>query len=116
MKQPRMLRGPGGARLREYQHVGLKWMVSLYNNNLNGILADEMGLGKTVQVMALIAHLMEEKGNFGPHLIVVPNAVLVNWRAEMTTWLPGTTSDSSTSLYPCESRLYVLEHGCARAI
>jgi SWI/SNF-related matrix-associated actin-dependent regulator of chromatin subfamily A member 2/4 len=84
-----MLRGPGGARLREYQHVGLKWMVSLYNNNLNGILADEMGLGKTVQVMALIAHLMEEKGNFGPHLIVVPNAVLVNWRAEMTTWLPG---------------------------
>ena len=53
------------------------------------VLADEMGLGKTVQVMALIAHLMEEKGNFGPHLIVVPNAVLVNWRAEMTTWLPG---------------------------
>lgn len=92
VKQPRMLRGPGGARLREYQHVGLKWMVSLYNNNLNGILADEMGLGKTVQVMALIAHLMEEKGNFGPHLIVVPNAVLVNWRAELQTWLPGVLS------------------------
>jgi SNF2 family DNA or RNA helicase len=50
VKQPRMLHGPGGARLREYQLVGLKWMVSLYNNNLNGILADEMGLGKTVQV------------------------------------------------------------------
>jgi SNF2 family DNA or RNA helicase len=32
------------------QMVGLKWMVSLYNNHLNGILADEMGLGKTVQV------------------------------------------------------------------
>jgi hypothetical protein len=30
--------------------VGLQWMVSLYNNKLNGILADEMGLGKTVQV------------------------------------------------------------------
>jgi hypothetical protein len=30
--------------------VGLEWMVSLYNNKLNGILADEMGLGKTVQV------------------------------------------------------------------
>jgi len=29
---------------------GLRWLVSLYNNNLNGILADEMGLGKTVQV------------------------------------------------------------------
>ncbi len=32
------------------QMVGLRWMVSLYNNKLNGILADEMGLGKTVQV------------------------------------------------------------------
>lgn len=50
VKQPRMLRGPGGAQLREYQQIGLRWMVSLYNNQLNGILADEMGLGKTVQV------------------------------------------------------------------
>jgi SNF2 family DNA or RNA helicase len=25
---------------------GLEWMVSLYNNQLNGILADEMGLGE----------------------------------------------------------------------
>jgi SNF2 family DNA or RNA helicase len=33
-----------------YQMNGLRWLVSLYNNNLNGILADEMGLGKTVQV------------------------------------------------------------------
>ena len=30
--------------------TGLQWLVSLYNNQLNGILADEMGLGKTVQV------------------------------------------------------------------
>eukprot|EP00884_Botryococcus_braunii_P001518 jgi/Botrbrau1/11367/Bobra.0038s0115.1 len=47
--QPALLRPPGNARLREYQMVGLQWMVSLYNNHLNGILADEMGLGKTVQ-------------------------------------------------------------------
>jgi SNF2 family DNA or RNA helicase len=31
------------------QMSGLQWMVSLYNNHLNGILADEMGLGKTIQ-------------------------------------------------------------------
>ena len=47
--QPALLRPPAGAALREYQMVGLQWMVSLYNNHLNGILADEMGLGKTVQ-------------------------------------------------------------------
>lgn len=87
--QPTMLRPPNGAKLREYQIVGLQWMVSLYNNHLNGILADEMGLGKTVQVMALIAYLMEKKSNYGPHLIIVPNAVIVNWKSELTQWLPN---------------------------
>jgi SNF2 family DNA or RNA helicase len=37
-----------------------------------------------VQVMALIAYLMEFKGNYGPHLIIVPNAVLVNWKVAST--------------------------------
>jgi SNF2 family DNA or RNA helicase len=76
-RQPSLLRA---GTLRDYQLVGLQWMLSLYNNKLNGILADEMGLGKTVQVMSLIAYLMEFKGNYGPHLIIVPNAVLVNWK------------------------------------
>jgi ATP-dependent helicase STH1/SNF2 len=34
--------------LKSYQLVGLEWLVSLYNNKLNGVLADEMGLGKTI--------------------------------------------------------------------
>jgi len=38
--------------LREYQHIGLNWLVSLHERRLNGILADEMGLGKTVQTIA----------------------------------------------------------------
>ncbi len=38
-RQPALLRPPRGATLREYQMVGLQWMVSLYNNRLNGILA-----------------------------------------------------------------------------
>lgn len=54
------------------QIKGLEWLVSLYNNNLNGILADEMGLGKTIQTIALITYLMEKKGNNGPYLIIVP--------------------------------------------
>ncbi|XP_024372220.1 ATP-dependent helicase BRM isoform X2 [Physcomitrium patens] len=86
VKQPSML---AVGVLRDYQMVGLQWMLSLYNNRLNGILADEMGLGKTVQVMALIAYLMEFKGNYGPHLIIVPNAVMVNWKSELTRWLPS---------------------------
>jgi ATP-dependent helicase STH1/SNF2 len=37
--QPRLL---VGGQLKDYQIKGLQWMVSLYNNHLNGILADEM--------------------------------------------------------------------------
>ena len=40
-------------KLREYQHVGLNWLVSIQTRRLNGILADEMGLGKTLQVSIL---------------------------------------------------------------
>jgi E1A-binding protein p400 len=50
--------------LREYQHVGLDWLATMYDRRLNGILADEMGLGKTIQTIALFAHLACEKGNF----------------------------------------------------
>uniref|UniRef100_A0AAZ3PXZ7 Transcription activator BRG1 n=1 Tax=Oncorhynchus tshawytscha TaxID=74940 RepID=A0AAZ3PXZ7_ONCTS len=59
-------------QLKQYQIKGLEWLVSLYNNNLNGILADEMGLGKTIQTIALITYLMENKRVNGPFLIIVP--------------------------------------------
>ncbi|KAI3469543.1 hypothetical protein Pfo_026206 [Paulownia fortunei] len=85
-EQPTMLQG---GELRPYQLEGLQWMLSLFNNNLNGILADEMGLGKTIQTIALIAYLVENKGVTGPHLIVAPKAVLPNWINEFTTWAPS---------------------------
>ena len=31
-----------GGKLKDYQIRGLEWMISLYNNRLNGILADEV--------------------------------------------------------------------------
>jgi E1A-binding protein p400 len=43
--------------LREYQQIGLDWLVAMYEKNLNGILADEMGLGKTIQTISLLAYL-----------------------------------------------------------
>ncbi|CAN6475338.1 unnamed protein product [Victoria cruziana] len=85
-EQPAMLQG---GELRSYQLEGLQWMLSLFNNNLNGILADEMGLGKTIQTIALLAYLMENKGVIGPHLIVAPKAVLSNWVNEFSTWAPS---------------------------
>ena len=31
-----------GGEMRDYQIRGLNWMISLYENGINGILADEM--------------------------------------------------------------------------
>ncbi|XP_025915764.1 probable global transcription activator SNF2L2 isoform X4 [Apteryx rowi] len=75
--------------LKHYQLQGLEWMVSLYNNNLNGILADEMGLGKTIQTIALITYLMEHKRLNGPYLIIVPLSTLSNWTYEFDKWAPS---------------------------
>lgn len=75
--------------LREYQHIGLDWLVTMHDRKLNGILADEMGLGKTIQTIALLAHLACVKGNWGPHLIIVPSSVMLNWEMEFKKWCPG---------------------------
>ncbi|CAH2308298.1 helicase SRCAP isoform X1 [Pelobates cultripes] len=82
---PFLLRGD----LREYQHIGLEWMVTMYEKKLNGILADEMGLGKTIQTISLLAHLACDKGNWGPHLIIVPTSVILNWEMELKRWCPS---------------------------
>ncbi|EGO26341.1 hypothetical protein SERLADRAFT_355243 [Serpula lacrymans var. lacrymans S7.9] len=85
VKAPILLRGV----LRPYQQSGLEWLASLHVNNLNGILADEMGLGKTIQTIALLAHLACDRGIWGPHLIIVPTSVLLNWEMEFKKFLPG---------------------------
>jgi len=85
-EQPSLLEG---GTLKSYQMAGLEWMVSLYNNHLNGILADEMGLGKTIQTISLFCYLMESKHNFGPFLIVVPLSTLPNWSLEFDKWAPS---------------------------
>ncbi|KAJ1310927.1 hypothetical protein OPQ81_009439 [Rhizoctonia solani] len=78
-----------GGKLKEYQMKGLQWMVSLYNNRLNGILADEMGLGKTIQTISLISFLIERKKLHGPYLVIVPLSTLTNWTLEFSKWAPS---------------------------
>lgn len=80
-----------GGKLKEYQIKGLQWMLSLYNNNLNGILADEMGLGKTIQTISLITYLIERKQQMGPYLVIVPLSTLTNWNLEFDKWAPTVT-------------------------
>lgn len=86
LKQPALL---VGGTLKEYQVKGLQWMISLYNNNLNGILADEMGLGKTIQTISLLTYLIEKKKQNGPFLVIVPLSTLTNWNLEFEKWAPS---------------------------
>lgn len=85
-KQPTIL---VGGTLKDYQIKGLQWMVSLYNNKLNGILADEMGLGKTIQTISLITFLIETKQQRGPYLVIVPLSTMTNWSGEFSKWAPS---------------------------
>ena len=84
-RQPKLVTG---GTMRSYQLEGLEWMVSLYNNGINGILADEMGLGKTIQTIAMLAHLWENK-SYGPFLIAAPLSTTSNWVAEFEKWTPS---------------------------
>ena len=76
--------GPLGEQLRDYQLVGVSWLMALAAQNLGGILADEMGLGKTVQTLAF---LRLHRGH-GPALIVCPTSLLANWEREAERFTP----------------------------
>ncbi|XP_054738222.1 chromatin-remodeling complex ATPase chain Iswi [Anastrepha obliqua] len=75
--------------MRDYQVRGLNWMISLYENGINGILADEMGLGKTLQTISLLGYLKHFKNQAGPHIVVVPKSTLQNWVNEFKKWCPS---------------------------
>lgn len=73
--------------LKDYQILGVNWMLLLYRKGISGILADEMGLGKTCQVITFLGRL-NELGDSGPHLIVVPSSTIENWVREFERFCP----------------------------
>lgn len=72
-----------GGKLKNYQLKGVKWLISLWQNGLNGILADQMGLGKTIQTIGFLSHL-KAKGLDGPYMIIAPLSTLSNWVNEIS--------------------------------
>jgi SWI/SNF-related matrix-associated actin-dependent regulator 1 of chromatin subfamily A len=84
--QPSMI--AEGITLKDYQLLGINWLFLLYRKRHSCILADEMGLGKTIQVISFFA-LLKERGNFGPHLVIVPSSTLENWCREFARFAPS---------------------------
>ncbi|KAJ9113364.1 hypothetical protein QFC19_000283 [Naganishia cerealis] len=77
-----------GGTMKDYQLDGLEWLLTLYENGLNGILADEMGLGKTLQCIAFLSYLISN-GVTGPFLVVVPLSTLSGWFNEVQRFAPS---------------------------
>lgn len=103
-------------KMRDYQVRGLNWLISLYENGINGILADEMvrsipghlierfvaldavftcaallftqGLGKTLQTISLLGYMKHYRNIPGPHMVLVPKSTLYNWMNEFKRWVP----------------------------
>lgn len=83
-QQPNLLEN---CLLKPYQLEGLNWLITLYENGLNGILADDMGLGKTIQSIALLAFIYEMDTK-GPFLIAAPLSTVDNWISEFARFAP----------------------------
>lgn len=76
------------ATLMPHQLVGLRFLVSLHANNINGILADEMGVGKTIQTLAFLLHLKEIERIQGPHMVLAPLSIIREWREACEQFVP----------------------------
>ena len=73
--------------LRDYQQVGIKWMLTLASCNFGGILADEMGLGKSLQTIKYIEKRIKED-SARKFIIVVPTSLIYNWENEFNKFAP----------------------------
>eukprot|EP00948_MAST-09A_sp_MAST-9A-sp1_P000394 g394.t1 len=94
-------------KLVNHQLQGVKWLLRLYENDVNGILCDEMGLGKTVQTIVLLSivrnRLLENThskknnllsvGRIPPpavrFLVIAPSSILENWSREFKKFAPS---------------------------
>ncbi|QRV84281.1 hypothetical protein RhiJN_12297 [Ceratobasidium sp. AG-Ba] len=64
----------------------------LVEGHIKAISAGWFGMardGKTIQTISLLAHLACDRGIWGPHLIIVPTSVILNWEMEFKKFLPG---------------------------
>ncbi|KAF5383948.1 hypothetical protein D9757_007371 [Collybiopsis confluens] len=88
---------PGmNVRLLKHQTIGVAWMLEKeHGKDKGGILADDMGLGKTVQMIATMAMnqpSIEDDDLGKTTLIIVPAALMQQWKEEIETKTNGIMS------------------------
>ncbi|HKI05768.1 MAG TPA: DEAD/DEAH box helicase [Thermoanaerobaculia bacterium] len=75
--------------LRNYQRIGVDWLLYLCENGLGGLLCDDMGLGKTLQAITLMVTLLERGKSREPFLVACPTSVLSHWRNQIERHAPA---------------------------
>lgn len=106
--------------LRWHQLAGVASLVRLLSSTQRGgvLIADDTGIGKTSQSFGFLAMMMHHAEihnlsgahgklaglpvSTGPHVIVAPNSLIDNWRAEGMMWL-----DISVAFFVYEGSLDV---------
>ena len=78
-EDPRIVAPPTGLKYLPFQKVPI--LYALENKNM--LLSDEMGLGKTIETIGVI----NSDPGIATALIVCPNSLKLNWKAELQTWL-----------------------------
>lgn len=81
--------------LRDYQLIGVNWLLAMYDLRAGCILADESALGKKVQVIGYMAQQASCQSVWGPHLVVTLTGCMPAWNSEFERWFPS----SKTCVY-----------------
>lgn len=85
---------PKGMTYKDYQKVGIEFLVRNDERCQNTLLGDEMGLGKTIQIIGAVNYLSDslENRTLRRVLIVCPASLKINWGRELRKWLVGPLS------------------------
>lgn len=89
VKELEALKYPLYSPLKEYQLVGVIWLLTLHQQHHYGILADDMGLGKTAQAITFLRLAYISRKNIQcPSVVICPATLVDNWMAEFLRWAP----------------------------
>ena len=113
-------------KLRNYQLIGINWLMFLGNYGLGLALCDDMGLGKSIQTLvAVVESTIEYKkknGKSKPSLIICPNTLIMNWISEAKKFFENETLHIENELeklrkkknYNSEVIIYICSYEKAR--
>jgi len=75
-------------KLYDFQKIGVRFLLSKFEQNTGGLLADEMGLGKSIQTVAFVDAVLRRHST-EQVLLICPTTLVENWEAEFSKWAPS---------------------------